>query len=113
MIYERSTQDAYGDPGRPVMRRMKDGRSLVRMKDGRMYRAGQGSSPKGDRPFLDLWNPADNKAERIWQAAEGRYETFNGFLDAAGAELLVRTEAPTEPPQDRRDHGCDRREDGS
>ena len=100
LIYERSSQDAYGDPGRPVMRRMKDGRTVARMKDGRMYRSGQGSSPKGDRPFLDLWNPVDNKSERIWQAAEGRFEMFNGFLDADGAQLLVRTESPTEPPKD-------------
>jgi dipeptidyl aminopeptidase/acylaminoacyl peptidase len=100
LLYERSTQDAYGDPGRPVMRRMADGRSVFRMKDGALFRTGQGASPTGDRPFLDRWSLADGSAERLWRAAEGRYETFGGFFDDALTKILVRSESPTDPPRD-------------
>lgn len=100
LLYERSTQDAYGDPGRPVMRRMPDGRGVVRMKDGLIFRSGQGASPQGDRPFLDRWNAESGASERLWRAAEGRYESFGGFFDEALTKILVRSESPTEPPKD-------------
>jgi dipeptidyl aminopeptidase/acylaminoacyl peptidase len=100
LLYERSTQDAYGDPGRPVSERAADGRTVMRMKDGEIFRVGAGATPQGDRPFLDVWNPADGKSRRLWRAAEGRYESFGGFLDVDGARILVRSESPTEPPTD-------------
>jgi dipeptidyl aminopeptidase/acylaminoacyl peptidase len=98
VLYERSTQDAYGDPGQPISERLQDGRSLLRMRDGRVFLAGAGASEKGSRPFVDAWNLADNTKDRLFRAAEGRHETFVGFLDDAGSKMLVRSESPTEPP---------------
>ena len=98
VLYERSTQDAYGDPGQPISERLQDGRSLLRMRDGRVFLTGAGASEKGSRPFVDAWNLADNTKDRLFRAAEGRHETFVGFLDDAGSKMLVRSESPTEPP---------------
>jgi dipeptidyl aminopeptidase/acylaminoacyl peptidase len=98
VLYERSTQDDYGDPGRPVVERLQDGRSLLRMREGRVFLTGAGASEKGSRPFVDAWNLGDNTKERLFRAAEGRYETFVGFLDDAGNRMLVRSESPTDPP---------------
>lgn len=100
LVYERSTQDAYGDPGTPVTRRLADGRSVLRQQQGQLYRAGAGASATGSRPFLDRWDPLQNRSERLWQAAEGRFESFAGFLDDTGTRLLVRSESPTTPPRD-------------
>ena len=97
-LYERSMQDAYGDPGRPISERLADGRDLLRMREGRLFLAGDGASVQGNRPFVDAWNVADGKKERLFHAAEGRHESFVGFLDEAGQQLLVRSESPTEPP---------------
>lgn len=97
-LYERSTQDAYGDPGRPIAERLADGRSVVRMRGGSMFLAGEGASPQGNRPFVDRWDPASGKKERLFHAEPGRHETFVGFLDDAEQKLLVRSESPTESP---------------
>jgi dipeptidyl aminopeptidase/acylaminoacyl peptidase len=97
-LYERSTQDAYGDPGRPISERLPDGRSLLRMRDGALFLAGDGASPQGNRPFVDRWEPATGKKERLFHAEPGRHESFVGFLDDAEQKLLIRSESPTEAP---------------
>ncbi len=97
-LYERSTQDAYGDPGRPISERLPDGRSLLRMRDGALFLAGDGASPAGNRPFVDRWEPATGTKERLFHAEPGRHETFVGFLDDNEQRLLVRSESPAEPP---------------
>jgi len=100
LLYERSTQDAYGDPGSPVMRRLPNGRSLMHMQEGMLFRSGNGASPEGDRPFLDRWDPATGKSERIWQAAADKHETFAGFYDDKHTQIVIRSESPTQPPRD-------------
>jgi dipeptidyl aminopeptidase/acylaminoacyl peptidase len=98
LLYERSTQDAYGDPGRPISHLRPDGVALLRLRDGCLFLSGAGASPDGDRPFVDAWRLADGSKERLFTAAADRHETFLGFLDAAANRLLVRSEARTEPP---------------
>ncbi|MEO6597880.1 MAG: prolyl oligopeptidase family serine peptidase [Planctomycetota bacterium] len=98
LLFERSMQDAYGDPGRPISERQPDGRSLLRMRGGSLFLAGEGASSEGNRPFVDRWKVDDGTKHRLFQSAEGRYETFVGFLDEDGQRALVRSESPTEPP---------------
>jgi dipeptidyl aminopeptidase/acylaminoacyl peptidase len=98
VVYERSTQDAYGDPGRPIQERRTDGQSVLRSRAGVLFLAGEGASAQGNRPFVDAWNVDDGKKQRLFQCAEGRHETFVGFLDQAGHRLLVRSESPVDPP---------------
>ncbi len=97
-LQDRSTQDAYGDPGRAIGERTADGRSVLRMAGSELFLAGEGASPQGNRPFVDRWNLDDGKKERLFQAEEGRHETFVGFLDSGARRLLLRSESPTEPP---------------
>jgi len=98
VLYERSTQDAYGDPGRPVGERRPDGQSVLRMRDGKLFLAGEGASKDGNRPFVDEWSPETGAKRRLFHAAEKRYESFVGFLDDAGTRVLVRSESSTEAP---------------
>ena len=98
VLFERSTQDAYGDPGRPIAERRADGRSLLRMRGDALFLAGDGASPTGNRPFVDRWVPGAEDKDRLFQAAEGKHETFVGFLGDDEQRLLVRSESPTEPP---------------
>lgn len=99
LVYERSTQDAYGDPGRPVSQRTLDGRSVMRSRDGKLFLTGSGASPKGNRPFLDSWVVETGNKERLFQAEIGRYETFMGFVGSGQDRFLVRTESRKEAPQ--------------
>ncbi len=98
MLYERSMQDAYGDPGRPIAEMRADGQVVLRQRDGALFLAGEGASPQGNRPFVDRWVLADGSKERLFHAEPGKHETFVGFLDADGQRFLVRSESPTEPP---------------
>jgi dipeptidyl aminopeptidase/acylaminoacyl peptidase len=97
-LYERSTQDAYGDPGRAIAERLADGRSLLRMRGPSLFLTGEGASPEGNRPFVDRWEPTTGTKERLFHAEAGRHETFVGFLDDAEQKLLIRSESPAEAP---------------
>jgi dipeptidyl aminopeptidase/acylaminoacyl peptidase len=96
-LYSRSAQDVYGDPGATVNELSPTGVATMRQRGALLFRAGQGQSKDGSRPFLDSWDPLAGKKERLWQCAEGRFETFVGFLD--DARILIRSESPQEPPQ--------------
>jgi dipeptidyl aminopeptidase/acylaminoacyl peptidase len=84
--------------GRPISTRRMDGQNLLRMRDGMLFLGGTGASPQGDRPFVDAWNVADGKKERLFQASADKHETFVGFLDNGTERLLVRSESPKDPP---------------
>ena len=98
MLYERSTQDAYGDPGRPIAERRLDGQQVLRARGETLFLTGEGASAAGNRPFVDAWPLDGGEKKRIFQCAEGRHEQFVGFLTADGSRLLVRSESPTESP---------------
>jgi dipeptidyl aminopeptidase/acylaminoacyl peptidase len=97
-LWERSTQDVYGDPGSPISERLPNGRSVVRMRDGFVFLAGQGASPAGNRPFVDAFRPGEASKDRLFHAEAGAHESFLGFLDDAGLAFLIRSETPTSPP---------------
>jgi dipeptidyl aminopeptidase/acylaminoacyl peptidase len=99
LIFDRSSEDRYGDPGDPVTRPGPFGRPVLHFAaDGALFLRGAGASPEGDRPFLDRLDPATGKATRVWQSAAPHHEEFVTFLDDAGTRALTRREGPTEPP---------------
>ena len=97
VIFNRNERDAYHDPGTPVSQMTRDGRQLVLQSGDDIYLSGQGASPAGDHPFLDRYNVATGKTERLFQVANG-YESIVALLDDKGTRLLTRRESPTEPP---------------
>jgi dipeptidyl aminopeptidase/acylaminoacyl peptidase len=97
VIFNRNERDAYHDPGTPVMEVTPEGRRKIVQRGDEIYLSGQGSSPNGDKPFLDRVSLATGKAERLFQSSSG-YENFVAMLDETGARILTRRESPTEPP---------------
>ncbi|MCI0435566.1 MAG: prolyl oligopeptidase family serine peptidase, partial [Gemmatimonadetes bacterium] len=63
-----------------------------------IFLAGRGSSPEGDRPFLDRFNVKTLKAERLFQSDERSYEAFDELLAPDGSRFLTRYESPSSPP---------------
>lgn len=100
LLFERKTEDRYGDPGRPVSRRNDLGRLVLqRSADGtKLYLNGDGASPAGDRPFLDEFDLATRQTRRLWRSAPPHFETFVAFTDATLTRALVTRESPTEAP---------------
>jgi len=99
-LFDRSTEDAYADPGRPVMRPTATGvMVLLQPPDGRsLYLAGAGSSPQGDHPFLNRLDLRTLQTQRLFAAADPYYETVLAVLDPAATRILTTRESQTEPP---------------
>lgn len=99
LLVDRSAEDRYADPGRPVQHPGPFGRPVLRFAaDGALFLRGTGASPEGDRPFLDRFDPATRTSTRLWQSAAPHYEEFVTFTDADARLALTRREATTEPP---------------
>ncbi|AWM40628.1 Prolyl tripeptidyl peptidase precursor [Gemmata obscuriglobus] len=102
LLFERSVQDRYGDPGAPLLRQLPSGHSVIRTAGDpagdTIFMKGDGASPKGDRPFLDRYDLRTQKAERLFHCPEGSYEEVVRVLNGTGTKLLVRRESVSEPP---------------
>jgi dipeptidyl aminopeptidase/acylaminoacyl peptidase len=100
VLFDRSSEDRYGDPGSPITRLNQTGNRVLRFTaDGaHVFLTGEGASPRGSYPFLDRLNLADGRTERLWQAAEPHYETVVALLDDDGRRLLTRRESVTDMP---------------
>jgi dipeptidyl aminopeptidase/acylaminoacyl peptidase len=98
VIFTLNERDAYHDPGTPVLKTTADGRREVIQSGDEIYLDGEGSSPTGDHPFLDRFNLATGKAQRLFQSDSSAYETIAAMLDDNGTRLLTHRESPTDPP---------------
>ena len=98
LIFSLNERDAYHDPGSPVLKTTPDGRRQVIQSGDEIYLEGSGASPTGDHPFLDRFNLATGKAQRLFQSDNSAYETIAAVLDDSGTRLLTRRESPTDPP---------------
>ncbi|HET8656856.1 MAG TPA: prolyl oligopeptidase family serine peptidase [Longimicrobiaceae bacterium] len=100
LLVERSYQDRYNDPGAPVVARNAAGATVLLFSEdgGWIYLAGEGASPRGDYPFLDRFEIATGRTERLWRAEDPFYEEVVAVLDRGAKHLLTRRESATEPP---------------
>jgi dipeptidyl aminopeptidase/acylaminoacyl peptidase len=98
LIWERSINDRYADPGSPVMRPLANGRRAMWQDGDTIFLDGNGATPRGDRPFLDRFNLATHKTERVFQCEESSYETVLTLLDMDGRRFITHHETPTDPP---------------
>lgn len=97
-IWDLDMNDSYNDPGYPVTERLVTGERIVLQDKEWIYLSGQGSSPKGDHPFLDRMNLRTMKVERLWQCQDPAYETFVGFSGASRTRFITSCETRTDPP---------------
>lgn len=98
VIWDLSENDKYRSPGAPILRQLANGFAVIDRVGSEIYLAGQGSSPSGDRPFLDRFDLTSLHSERLFRSAPDVYESFAGWLGAPGGKFLTRRESPTEPP---------------
>ena len=98
VIFDRSSQDRYGDPGRLVTTPNAAGFSEVLVHEGSVYLSGRGASPEGDRPFLDRLSLETLETERLWRCEGECYESFVDLLNPEASSFLTLHESPTSPP---------------
>jgi dipeptidyl aminopeptidase/acylaminoacyl peptidase len=98
LLWSRSVQDRYADPGIPVERATLAGRRAIAANRDQILLRGNGATPQGERPFLDRYNVATGETARLFLSNEAAFETVVAPLDDAGTRLLIRRESSSEPP---------------
>ncbi|HEV2376281.1 MAG TPA: prolyl oligopeptidase family serine peptidase [Streptosporangiaceae bacterium] len=98
VLFDRSVDDAYADPGAPLVTLKADG-SWTAIRDGNaIYLRGEGATPAGKRPFLDRFDLSTLLTTRLHQSTPGRVERVLGFTSRNGKEVVQWRESPTDPP---------------
>lgn len=100
LLSDRNSQDAYNDPGDPVMAQNAFGRSTLLFAPDQtsIYLTGRGASPEGVFPFLDRLNLDTQATDRLWQAQAPYYETVSKIVDAEAQQIITRRQSTAEPP---------------
>lgn len=114
ILFDRSSEDVYSDPGSPMSRRTLAGTYVIakvkKEDDGDTYILlnGSGATPEGNIPFLDLFDINTGSKERIWQSDKEKYfETVvalmsdqkEGELSINKLKILTSKESKTENTQ--------------
>ncbi|KAK6803896.1 hypothetical protein RDI58_001680 [Solanum bulbocastanum] len=114
ILFDRSSEDVYSDPGSPMSRRTPAGTYVIakvkKEDDGDTYILlnGSGATPEGNIPFLDLFDINTGSKERIWQSdKENYFETVvalmsdqkEGELSINELKILTSKESKTENTQ--------------
>jgi dipeptidyl aminopeptidase/acylaminoacyl peptidase len=98
-LYERSSDDSYGDIGEPVKKKNQWGKEVLLVrKDGNLLLDASGAGPKGDLPLLQTWNLKTGARKIIWQSEEGYYEYPVYVLDGDKPVFITRRESPSLTP---------------
>ena len=100
VIFDRSAQDSYNAPGTPLAKRRLDMTRVAILEDGALFLVGPGSSPEGDRPFVDRFDLASGQKTRLFEADSESYAAPIGFGPKSGPvrTVLLRRESPSKPP---------------
>ncbi|KAK3151408.1 hypothetical protein QOZ80_3AG0245450 [Eleusine coracana subsp. coracana] len=113
ILFDRSSEDVYSDPGSPMMRRTAMGTYVIakiKKEDGSTYILlnGMGATPEGNVPFLDLFDINTGSKERIWESDKEIYyesvvalmsDKTDGELSLDELKILTSKESKTENTQ--------------
>jgi dipeptidyl aminopeptidase/acylaminoacyl peptidase len=98
VLFDRSFEDTYNDPGSPEMVKNQYGRYVLSVDNNNLIMTGQGASAEGNRPFVDLLDLTTKKTTRLWRS-EGNYlEQPIQILDLKKRLILTSRESKTENP---------------
>ncbi|XP_021839183.2 probable glutamyl endopeptidase, chloroplastic [Spinacia oleracea] len=114
ILFDRSFEDVYSDPGSPMSRRTSYGTYVIakihKEEDDATYflMNGNGATPEGNIPFLDLMDINSGKKERIWQSDKEKYyesvvalmsDNIEGDMFVNQLKVLTSKESKTENTQ--------------
>lgn len=100
VIWDRSREDRYNDPGSFRTEVNEYGFSVLQTGNrGRtLYLFGQGASPEGNRPFVDEFTVSTHDVTRLWRSEAPYYETPVRLIDPDERSLITRRESVDEQP---------------
>src|SRR5699024_8189760 len=99
VLFDRNTQDVYGNPGRFVTTYNEYGNSILDLTKGTGYLIGSGFSEKGQFPFVDKINLEDGTTKRLYESTYvDKKESLIRAFDMKKGRVLVRIESNNEYP---------------
>ncbi len=99
IIYDRSYQDRYSDPGNFATHRNQFNESVLMVNAGKAYLLGDGFSDKGQFPFVDEYDLTAKNTRRLYQSKyTDKKEDIRDIIDPAKGKVLVRIESSSEYP---------------
>ena len=100
VLFDRSYEDRYSNPGQPDTRHNQYGRDVLNLLPNSevLMLNSQGASPEGDRPFVSLLNLNTGKSRELWRSTAPYFERPVTVLDAARQVILTTRETPDESP---------------
>ncbi len=95
VIFDRSYEDRYNDPGQFQTTTNSQGQSvLLTDKQGRkLYLSGAGASTEGNRPFLDEYDIRRGETKRLWRSEAPFYEMLIEIIDPGSGIIITRRES--------------------
>jgi dipeptidyl aminopeptidase/acylaminoacyl peptidase len=97
VVWSHSSNERYNNPGALVTRTLPNGRRVALRGGDFVYLTGTGSTPEGDRPFLDRMNVQTLKTERLFRSAADAYETVVALVTDDARQIITKRERPVEP----------------
>jgi len=74
-LFDHSWEDRYNNPGSFQTHSNEYGKHvLMQNKKGKLFLIGEGASPEGNRPFVDLFDIKKQKTKRLFQSEAPNYE---------------------------------------
>ena len=98
IIFDRSSEDKYSNPGSFLTQINAQGRAVLYIYNGKMFLNGDGASPEGDKPFLDEYDLKTRKTKRLWQSKAPYYENVIALVDAKKSIAITSRESKEENP---------------
>jgi dipeptidyl aminopeptidase/acylaminoacyl peptidase len=98
LLWDFSSDEKYGNPGRPVYRQRADGGWLLRQDGDAIYLQGMGASPDGDRPFLDKLDLKTLQSQRLFRSDKTAFERFVAFTGPDDSRFLTWHQSVTDAP---------------
>lgn len=98
VIVEKSSEDAYNDPGSVVTAPNQYGRYVMLIQDNQVFLSGDGASPEGDLPFLDKLDLNTGKKTRLWRCQAPYYEFMIDLVDPKKVTFLTSRESQNDNP---------------
>jgi dipeptidyl aminopeptidase/acylaminoacyl peptidase len=99
IIFDRSSEDKYSDPGRFDYKKTEKGTYVLNIIKNEVCLIGDGLTEKGQFPFIDKMNLETLKKTRIYQSNyTDKKENLISILDITKGEILVQLESKNEFP---------------
>ena len=98
-IMDRSYEDRYNDPGSPMMEFNLFGRSVMALFEGsKVLMSGNGASPEGDMPFVDIYDLQTKMSTRLWRCEAPYYERAISIINKDQKTIITSRESKDETP---------------